>query len=560
MVWNMPRGITFFFLVAVWALHCAAGDPGGDESKLQFRALSFPELIFTTADTSNRDGIRKPMPGVRLLRNSLPAEYDFTELLKSYGVSFPPGSLAIYGCGVLILRNTPENLDLAARIFQGSDLSNSRVSMELSTYECTVAPGQDLLPWKQLTWSDLQHLPGGAVKLTSSTSLLAAGGTRNVTSNVTAPAPPDYQLELPQKKTGGDLTFQRGETGSSLDVEMLGESVGLKYLSRTPPAGRENEIAKVSLINFFTAWDDYPLIVQAASAGDQPGKYSVTAARITASYLKPWKFPPAKFPLSAVGETAQASAKPIPDGMDMAVFWASNLSGSIVEKPLDTLKSVGVSFPEGSLAVFDQPSKRLIVINTPQNLELINLVISSGLMGDRFVAVELSAYEFSPPEAIRAQGLDQFTFQNLQDLPRDQVKSLGYVLLFTKNGMPSKSARITSPVAPDRPKSMTPQEAWKFQPGETGMILEATPSLSVPPVPAAGNVVKISLDVVYTLRLPGKKAGDETEQVKLDTAADLLNDEPAILRIVPSENEEDRYIAIVARAKWVNEGGWKLPR
>ncbi len=144
----MPRGIVFFFLVAVWTLRCAAGEPTADESKLKFRALLFPELVFTTADPTNRDGDGKPIPGVRLLPNTFPAEYDFTELLKSYGVSSPPGSLALYFNGALVLRNTPENLDLAAKILAGSDERGNRTSIEVSTYECTFAAGQDLLPWE----------------------------------------------------------------------------------------------------------------------------------------------------------------------------------------------------------------------------------------------------------------------------------------------------------------------------------------------------------------------------------------------------------------------------
>ncbi len=175
------------------------------------------------------------------------------------------------------------------------------------------------------------------------------------------------------------------------------------------------------------------------------------------------------------------------------------------------------------------------------------------------MSVELSSYEFSFPPSAKASDLSRFSFSDLQDLPRNLVQPVGYISLLMRDGEPTKAARITGGAATGDAKSMRPQDDWKFLPGETGEKLEVRPSLGVLPAGLApGKVVTVGLDVAYTLRLPPKKPGDEITEVALNAAATVTNDEPAILRIVPSGNEAGKYIAIVARAKWGERGRMEI--
>ena len=520
---------------------------------LQFRVMRLPACLFSTVDTAERNGNRKPRPGVRALSDAPERQYDVAELLSDYGVSFPPGGVAVYieESSTLLLRNTATNLDIATKVFSGAEdvMKFNIYSVEVSAYECTPTPVGMVLPWEKLTYSDLQKLPRDSVKLIDRISLTGGYGRPLTASHVTAPAPPDYTLS-------GTGLFQPDETGSQMETESTDGEINLTYLLRARLGEHDSAIAKVNFSTVFRVWDEYPLIIHAEQSPGRPGKFIVVVARVNGESLAGWKLPD---PKPDAGSNAASSQIPAgmrfslirtPPGFFRAGAGSDNLltnppgsasAGDAPQRkpdPEEFFRGAGVDFPKGSMACYDPQSSILISLNTPQNLDLIDRIVDADLGTSELILVELSAVEFSFPATMVSHNADTFHFADLEQLPVANVKQLSFVSFVAMTG---KTA--------------------KFHNGEAGVNFEAMPSFAIlPPSAQVAGADMIDLDLMGTLQMPAKKEGGEISRIKIAEHSAVKKDEPAILRILPEEDHEGKYIAIVARARWINFGGWTLPK
>ena len=587
MIEAMPPRITLVFLVASFGLNCVASGQSpaeGKESQMMFRLIQVPESVFSTVDTTEKDGIGKPKPGVQRVKAAETLEYDVTAFLKPYGVAFPPGSMAVYlepDC-ILVLRNTGANLDLLSGIFPNShsQINSNSLAVELSAYECTFAGTGNLLPWAKLTYSDLQNLPRGSVKLIDRTSLVKIPGVRTLTSHINTPAAAGGPQVDAALFPGGLVHFQPGETGAIMEMVACyqdgGGNIETDYQMRT---GLESTgaIYKVHFNTSFGVWDDYPAVIHVSPVLEQPGKYVVVVARAGRDNLNAWKMPEPKSPQPvSTPQEPGVSGGGLPPGMAVAAFRVppgflipTNSPSLLVPgesapppaapqdpppkpiEPQEFLKQAGVDFPPASVALFDRQMSELIVVNTPQNLDLVDCVVSSGLGKGRgeLVLVEISVFKFSFPPKTIIRNLERFTFSDLERLPADSVKLLGCCSVVTKPYERAIAIQSAGGNGADESKYKEGDVAWKLLKGETGTELEVEATQGRKPD-------EINLGIGYTLRTPPDKDDGKTTDLNIVVTAQVADDEPVVLRVLPAKDDEEKYVAIVARIKRVNYGGW----
>ena len=495
MIEAMPPRITLVFLFL------ALGLPGIAQEKndmhLDFNMMPVPAWAFFTIEPSSRDGEYKPKPGVRQMKGYRSGVFDVRGFLSKYGVSFPAGSVALYDKGGLVVFDTAPNLALINSIFGKTPpvTSPETVSIEISTYECTLPPSKKLLPWEELMFADLAELPKGSVKLVDRNAIAIEHGKRGVSNNILNP--------ISSTKAEGDngvnpAQFHAGETGSLLLLESVVEpdnqtvDINIDYRLRTKAAhAGNNGYAESKFTTSFTAWNDYPLVVNSVPVEGQPGKYFVVVARAQLMDLNVFKLPP---PEPGVKPGDVAATPNAPGGL-----------------PPDTLKIV-----DAMMDSLDDAA--------PCN-----------------VSAELSAYVCNFPDIADPHQLDKLTFVELEKKPRNSVKIIDCASFITKNGQRA----VTSDLAgPDLTKKTTdqPRPAGRvFQAGETGTILEVEPVVG-------SDGKKIDTNATFNLRLEtGAPGGKEIVDINKTVTFKSAIGDPHIVMVSPVENHKGKYLVVVMR-------------
>ena len=561
---------------------------GNAAEELDFRLVPVPASVFSTPDPSSRNAARKPKPGVRQMEGNEPGRFDVREFLSKYGVSFPAGSMAFYD-GALVVRDTAPNLTLIDRIFEkcAPGATPEMVSIELSTYECTLPPSKKLLPWEELMFADLVDLPKGSVKLVDRNTIVTKSGQRCISTRVT-----NAGNTADARKGNGvsSPAFHPGEAGSLLELEpVVGPDdetvdINLAYQLRTKlPGAGDNGYAELKVTTSFAMWIEHPLVVHSAPVEGQPGKYFVVVARVQLMDLNEFKLPPPEPGVKpgVVAATPKAPGLPpplllkrykVPPG-----FFSVVPQGAVPEGPLpgaavpaaapqpsettirmkagDFLSSAGVTFPPGSQAFFDPATSTLIIINTQENIDLVDRIVDDlNNAVPIIVSAELSAYECDFSEIQDKRQMDKLTFGELTKRPRNSVKAVDCVSVITKSGQGVVTTDVAGPDFTAETNAQQRPDVQVFQAGETGTGLDVEPVVG-------HDAKKIDAKVTLELRLAaGAPGGKEIVTIKNTASFTAARGEPHIVLVSPVEDHKGKYIVVVMRMRLLSPGGWDIAK
>ncbi len=289
-------------ICAVIALFLAVGFKGfcqepnppeaKDPRKMEIGVWRVPPGFIPGTDPSDKNGFRKPLRGFKSKHNQEAVQYDATEFLKSMGIAFPPGSEALYNQSLrcLIVRNTPENLDLIDAMGCEGDRAAgpTNVAIEISAFECVIPSEGNAASANWPTYSDIKGLPTKCVKLLDRVSAVTRSGQRIAISHVINPASSkasgDNTPKDPEQAAADQTLFQNGESGTKAEVEtVVGPDnntidTNISYRFRKQSAG--NAASEINFVTSFVSWDDYPTVLHVSPVQNQEGKFLVVVGNI----------------------------------------------------------------------------------------------------------------------------------------------------------------------------------------------------------------------------------------------------------------------------------------
>ena len=173
---------------------------------METHIFAVPPGIFADVGESIKAGGLKPIAGLRPLHDGSSRQYDATEVMKKWGITFPPGGMAIYeaDAGVLVIRDTRANIDLVAKAAYGAFTTMHPIQIELSVVECIFPRDADPLALDWPNYDEIEHLPPESKKLLDRVAVAGTSGQRLVLNHVTNPA---------SGHEAGSTTFAPGESG-----------------------------------------------------------------------------------------------------------------------------------------------------------------------------------------------------------------------------------------------------------------------------------------------------------------------------------------------------------
>jgi hypothetical protein len=185
--------------------------------------------------------------GVRHLPPTLDGEsrYDVLGFLVANGLTKRPGQSAIYlgWKRVIVVKGTPEDLELAGRIleFLFIGTSTTQISLGASLWNFESAGPIDLAH-RPHNFAELQKMAGRSLTLLDTHTLTTSSGARVIGQNRLDPSAPE--AADPQN----DTAFPKGSLGSILEIEpsvdITGKQLDLQiaYQARIPQAEGQPDV------------------------------------------------------------------------------------------------------------------------------------------------------------------------------------------------------------------------------------------------------------------------------------------------------------------------------
>lgn len=243
-------------------------------------------------DPSVKNEFRKPLSGFKSKHNLEDVQFDATDFLKNEGVSCPPGSEAIYNQSsqCLIVRNTPENLDLIDTLgCEGCRSAGpTNLAIEITALECVIPSTGNGVSTNWPTYSDIKGMPAKHVRLLDRVSSVTRSGQRIAMSHVINPASSkasgDNSPKDPEQASADQTLFQNGESGTKAEVEPavgpdnITVATNISYRFRNQSAG--DATTEVRFTTAFVSWDGYPVVLHVSPVQDQEGKFLVVVGNI----------------------------------------------------------------------------------------------------------------------------------------------------------------------------------------------------------------------------------------------------------------------------------------
>lgn len=221
------------------------------------------------------------------------------------------------------------------------------------------------------------------------------------------------------------------------------------------------------------------------------------------------------------------------------------------------LKSQGVSQAPGSEAIYDQNSQSMIVRNTQENLDLVDVLLGGCGGGWALnVAAEISTLECILPKNANSAASNWPTYSDLKRLPGKNVKLLDRVSTVTRSGQRSRLDHVLNPASPpasDGKSATDPEQAAvdpsMFQKGESGTRVEVETTVG-----PDNNTV----DTNISYRFRNQPAGNAASEISFTTSFASWDDYPVVLHVSPVQNQEGKFLVVVGNIRLVNPGGWNL--
>jgi hypothetical protein len=251
----------------------------------------------------------KLVPGFRSNQPPGLSQYDAKEFLELSGITFPPGSEAIFDAstGNLVVRNTRENLELVDSLTGGGPVAPPfNIAIEISTFECSLTAeySSTEAPWPSY-FKLIKSSP--APQLLDRVSAVTKSGVRAAMNHVitTTSAAPSA---MPSAKTAG-ICFQDGEWGTISESEPVvgpdSKTIDANIIYRFRKPGANNAASEITLNTSFTANDGLPVVIWISPSPTEKGKFIVVVANIRLASYRDWGLEKGS-PGASTGETEKS--------------------------------------------------------------------------------------------------------------------------------------------------------------------------------------------------------------------------------------------------------------
>ncbi len=215
------------------------------------------------------------------------------------------------------------------------------------------------------------------------------------------------------------------------------------------------------------------------------------------------------------------------------------------------LEMSGVLFPEGAEAIYDEGANSLIVRNTQDNLDLIDSLVgwSCNLRSPNIV-IEITTFESTIPAEFRKPTSKWPSFTELERLAGAEMQMLDRVSATTKSGnrsvIKNRDGFVSRPKpnAADQPDE---KDEETFREGESGTQVEVEPVIGP-------DGVTIDISLSYQFRLPPR--GNKISELSFNSDYVCTEGNPVILQIAQVPGQPDKFLIVVATAKFINAAGW----
>ena len=274
---------------------------------------------------------------------------------------------------------------------------------------------------------------------------------------------------------------------------------------------------------------------------EEPNAEKTTATKMTA---RSYRVPPGFFTI-ADPSNKDGTRKPNPG-------FSYNPGSQREIDATEWLRQAGMQFPSGSMAIYDRVESALIVVNTPENLELVETIVGGCRSGFALmVQAEFSAVECSLTSTADTLSLDRLSYSDLTQLAGNSMKQVNGASLLGKSGQRCTMEHIVKSPAVKCSGSSVPYSefATKFAEDEFGTKVELEPTIGP-------DMISMDLNTVYRLRY---KAGNQIVYLEFQTALLAWDNYPLVLHVSPLPDQKGKFVAIILRAQIVKCGGWKFP-
>jgi len=283
------------------SLFPAGGASGaGRETGAEMETLIFkvPPGFASVADPADKGGVRKPQPGFKPKPSLRGAQYDASEYLRGVGIHFPPGGEAIYdeGSGVMVVRNTRENLELVEDLFGAVDGFSGMVEVvvDVTVSECHLPAGGSALapPW--LTFSAMAKLPQKEVRAVDRVAVETKSGIRASARHVASAAYGKTLVPASREKpeAGEAAGFAVGEMGTIVSALPVvgpdGKTVDVVLSFRSRMLTDTGAVAEIAFDTNVASWDGYSVVLNITPSPADPAKSYVVTACVRLVNLGGW--------------------------------------------------------------------------------------------------------------------------------------------------------------------------------------------------------------------------------------------------------------------------------
>lgn len=276
----MLRAAAFFLLMAGLAAVFGQESPkdSGANDSFVWKLYLLPAAFFPKLEM---------LPAVfQSKENPSANHYDVRQPLEQFGVTFPPGAVAVYRPyrPLLLVRNTAKELELVDFLLESCDGRGISINIlsEIQTFECAL-PRKDfaLAP----SYTALESLSANAIKLLDHATILSkyngTAETRRTTPSMALPAGKSPTLNA-RKQLEKNRKFADDESGS---VVALCTSFGpdgtynmdITYRFKMAAAGGSSQ--EFCFTSSFDSRTDRPAIIYSAPIPGSDGKTLVVVAK-----------------------------------------------------------------------------------------------------------------------------------------------------------------------------------------------------------------------------------------------------------------------------------------
>jgi hypothetical protein len=207
-------------------------------------------------------------------------------------------------------------------------------------------------------------------------------------------------------------------------------------------------------------------------------------------------------------------------------------------------KDSGVPFPAGTFAIYDEQSSVVVIRNTQENLDLVDILTGGcGISTFGGVDLEISTYECTLPPMSTDNFSRPLDFSDLARLPGDAIRLLDQVTVLTKSGIAINLYRTLTGQTVRESSSAPLEKLREFTPTEFGTIISG--ESVVAPDPRI-----IDIQISYKFRMPPQ--ANWTPEFEFNCSFNSWANRPIVIYSAPIANSGGKTLVVAATTRLIS--------